>query len=268
MELIDHTGLPLLQFSHFKNIDGLVHGVTTRKGGVSKGPFFSLNLGTQTGDDPHRVFCNLNKLLSHLSWDSPSVVIPNQVHGKNVVLITKESWGNDTAPHGLVLSGVDGLTTKEKGVLLMIKVADCIPVFLYDPANPAISLIHAGWRGTASGIIAQGVVAMKESFGTKPKTIKAGIGPGIGACCYEVREDVRETFLKQKLDNSAWQMGADKKIFLDLKRAIFLKLISCGLHKENIEVASECTSCNPDLFFSHRRDKGQTGRMAAMMGLV
>jgi YfiH family protein len=258
MELINHTELPLLQFSHFKNIDGLVHGVTTRKGGVSEGPFFSLNLGTQTGDDPHRVFCNRNKLLSHLNWDSPSVVIPNQVHGKNVVLITKERWNNDTAPHGLVLSGVDGLTTKEKGVLLMIKVADCIPVFLYDPASP----------GTANGIIAQGIVAMKTYFGTKPKTIQAGIGPGIGGCCYEVKEDVREAFLKQKLDNSVWKMGADKKIFLDLKKAIFLELIKCGLNKDNIEVASECTSCNPDLFFSHRRDKGQTGRMAAVMGLV
>jgi len=107
MELINRAGLPLLQFSHFKNIDGLAHGITTRKGGVSKGPFFSLNLGTQTGDDPHRVFCNRNKLLSHLRWDPSSVVIPNQVHGKNVVLITKECWGNDTAPHGLVLSGVD-----------------------------------------------------------------------------------------------------------------------------------------------------------------
>ena len=159
----------MLQFSHFKNIDGLVHGVTTRKGGVSEGPFFSLNLGTQTGDDPHRVFCNRNKLLSHLSWDSPSVVIPNQVHGKNVVLITKERWGNDSAPHGLVLSGVDGLTTKEKGVLLMIKVADCIPVFLYDPAKPAISLIHAGWRGTANGIIAQGISAMRNVFWDETK---------------------------------------------------------------------------------------------------
>src|SRR4030042_78331 len=191
MELINHTGLPLLQFSHFKNIDGLVHGATTRKGGVSDGPFFSLNLGTQTGDDPHRVFCNRNKLLSHLNWDSPSVVIPNQVHGKNVVLITKERWNNDTTPHGLVLSGVDGLTTKEKGVLLMIKVADCIPVFLYDPANPAISLIHAGWRGTANGIIAQGIGAMRTYFGTKPKTIQAGIGPGIGGGCFGGQRGVR-----------------------------------------------------------------------------
>ena len=268
MELLNHTGLPLLQFSHFKNIDGLVHGVTTRKGGVSKGPFFSLNLGTQTGDDPQRVFCNRNKLLSHLNWNPSSVVIPNQVHGKNVVVITKERGSDDSAPHGLVLSEVDGLTTKEKGLLLMIKVADCIPVLLYDPASPAISLIHAGWRGTANGIIAQGVGAMKSSFGTKAKTIKAGIGPGIGGCCYEVKEDVRKAFLKQKLDNSVWKIGEDKKIFLDLKKAIFLALIKCGLNKDNIEVASECTFCNPELFFSHRRDKGQTGRMAAVMGLV
>jgi YfiH family protein len=268
MELINHTGLPLFQFFHFKNIDGLVHGVTTRKGGVSEGPFFSLNLGTQTGDDPQRVFCNRDKLLSHLSCAPSSVVIPNQVHGKNVVVITKERWGIDSAPHGLVLSGVDGLTTKEKGVLLMIKVADCIPVFLYDPASPAISLIHAGWRGTAAGIIAHGVDALEASFGTKPTTIKAGIGPGIGACCYEVKEDVREAFLNHKSDNSVWKIDADKKIFLDLKKAIFLELINCGLTQKNIETAPECTSCNPELFFSHRRDKGKTGRMAAVMGLV
>jgi polyphenol oxidase len=268
MELINHTGLPLLQFSHFKNITGLVHGVTTRKGGVSEGPFFSLNLGIQTGDDASRVFCNRTKLLSHLSWDSHSVVIPNQVHGKNVVVITKERWDNDSAPHGLVLSNVDGLTTKEKGVLMMIKVADCIPVFLYDPVQPAIGLIHAGWRGTANGIIAQGISSMSNSFGTKPKTIEAGIGPGIGGCCYEIKAEVQEVFRKRKLDNSVWKMDADKKIFLDLKKVIFLELIGCGINKDNIEVASECTSCNPDLFFSHRRDKGQTGRMAAVMGLI
>ena len=268
MELINHTGLPLLQFSHFKNIKGLVHGVTTRKGGVSEGPFFSLNLGTQTGDDSNRVFCNRIKLLSHLSWDLASVGIPNQVHGKNVAVITKECWSSGSTSHERILFGVDGLTTKEKGILLMIKVADCIPVFLYDPASLAISLIHAGWRGTANGIIAQGVNTMKASFGTEPKTIKAGIGPGIGGCCYEVKDDVREAFRKQKLDNSVWKIAVDKKIFFDLKKTIFLKLIGCGLKKDNIEVASECTSCNSDLFFSHRRDKGHTGRMAAVMGLV
>lgn len=268
MELINYTGLPLLQFSHFKNIDGLVHGVTTRRGGVSEGPFSSLNLGTKTGDDPQRVVCNSNKLFSHLRWDPFSVVIPNQAHGKNVVMITRERWNTDRAPHDRILSGVDGLTTKEKGMLLVIKVADCIPVFLYDPASPAISLIHAGWRGTASGIIEQGVSEMEASFGTNPKTIQAGIGPGIGGCCYEVKEDVREAFINQNLDDSLRQIGADNKIFLDLKKAIFLELINRGLHQDNIEIAPECTFCNPDLFFSHRRDNGQTGRMAAVIGLV
>ena len=259
--------MPLLQFAHFKNIEGLVHGVTTRKGGISEGPFSSLNLGIKTGDDLQRVFSNRHQLLLHLGWDSSAVVIPNQVHSNNVVLITKELLNKNGSPQGLTLSGVDGLITKEKGILLLIKVADCIPVFLYDPGGPAIGLIHAGWRGTAEGIISRGVKAMQESLGSKPEDMKSGVGPGVGICCYEVKEDVWGAFSRKRLDNSVCRIDSNRQTFLDLKQAISFELIGCGVPEANIEIASECTFCNSDLFFSHRRDKGKTGRMAAVIGL-
>ena len=261
MNLVSKNSIPFLQFSHLASFSGLTHAVTTRRGGVSEKHFSSLNLGVKTGDDPKRVSLNRKKAFSALGSKEDVSVISDQVHGNKVFLV----GANFKPPTRL--SGIDGFITREHDIMLMIKIADCIPVFFYDPETPAIGLIHAGWRGTVKGIIPEGIKLMKKSFGSKPEKIKAGIGPGISRCCFEVKADVREEFDKKNFGDSIWRADADKRLFLDLKKAILLELINCGLQTKNIETAKECTACDSELFFSHRRDKGKTGRMAALLGL-
>jgi len=268
MHLVNKNDIPLLQFPHFKKFGKVFHSFTTRQGGGSKGPFESLNLGFHTDDLYQRVLHNRKKLFSALGWKLESVVTPIQVHGKRVTKVNKKHKGRGAYDLESALPAADGLITNEKGILLMINVADCFPVFLYDPANQALGLIHAGWQGTAKGVIGKGIEAMMTSFGSQPKTLKAGVGPGINKCCYQVGKDLLKKFGNQiMIGNSGKQSGERGDSYLDLKRIIFSQLIECGLKENNVEVAAECTCCNSELFFSHRRDKGKTGRMAALIGL-
>jgi len=267
MELTNFNYLPILQFYQFKNITSLVHGVTTRKGGVSEGPFYSLNMGTNTGDKPERVLANRQRLISNLNWDSFPVVIPKQIHGNKIAVINKKPLLKRNTPLLLELSGVDGLITPEKKILLLIKVADCIPVFLYDPFNSVIGLIHAGWRGIAQEIVTQGIQTLQKQFFSDPKSLLVGIGPGIGSCCFEVKKDFWESFPPHQLNPSLLRKDSEGRMFFDLKQAIFLELWKNKIPEQNIEIAPECTCCSPELFFSHRRDQGKTGRMGAFIGL-
>ena len=267
MELATINGLPFVQFPQMKNFAGLVHAVTTRQGGISKSPFASLNLGLNTGDIAYNVLRNQRKLLKAFGWRPQSVVTPVQVHGNKVITVTQDYKNKGESCVNSDLFGVDGLVTKKKELMLMIKVADCFPVFFYDPEKQAIGLVHAGWRGVAGGIIKRGIKAMTESFSSKPQNIKVGIGPGIDKCCYIVGNNVREAFRKNRVSGHIWRTDENKNLYLDLKKTIFLELIGAGLRKENIWVTSECTSCNRVFFFSHRRDHGKTGRMAALIGL-
>ncbi|MFH0814118.1 MAG: peptidoglycan editing factor PgeF [Pseudomonadota bacterium] len=271
MDLVIKNGLPLLQFSHLNDFTELVHAVTTRQGGVSEGPFESLNLGFNTGDLPPQVLRNRRKVFWALGWEEAPVAIPTQVHGNQVVLVNHTFRSKQPPDPGVPLAplrGVDGLITREEGILLLIKIADCYPLFLYDPENHAIGLLHAGWRGTAAGIVSCGIKKMMESFGTKPENIRAGIGPGIGACCYQVGKEVWEAFKRRNgFDNSIWKTGERGSLYLDLRKALYLELIGCTVKKEYIGITSECTACNKELFFSYRRDNGKTGRMAALIGI-
>ena len=268
MHLVNKNGIPLLQFAHLKKIEKVFHAFTTRQGGISNVPFESLNLGFNTGDLLQRVLHNRKKLLSALGWRLESVANPIQVHGNRVATVTRKDRGKGAYDLKSRLSAADGLITNEKGILLMINVADCFPVFLYDPTNQALGLIHSGWRGTAKGVIGKCIEAMITSFGSQPKTLKAGVGPGINKCCYQVGKDLLKKFDNQiVIDNSGKQSGEREDGYLDLKKLIFFQLIECGLKEDNVEVAAECTCCNAELFFSHRRDNGKTGRMAALIGL-
>jgi len=189
------------------------------------------------------------------------------VHGNNVVTITKAFGSGEIGDSDLGLRGADGLLTGVKDLLLMIKVADCFPVFLYDPVKQAIGLIHAGWRGTAAGIVPKAIEKMVGSFGSKPEHIVAGIGPGIGSCCFIVGEDVREAFRKYNARTAFLNTYDDEKLHCDLKKMIATELLSGGLQEERIAAADACTCCNEMVFYSHRRDNGKTGRMAAVIGL-
>lgn len=237
---------------------GVVHAVYTRLGGASHGPFASLNLGRTVGDDEADVDENHRRILDHVGLDASQVVTPYQVHGNRVAQVT----GRDA---GQVLARTDGLITATPGVGLFLRFADCQPILLYDPEHHALGLIHAGWRSVAQGIARRAVEAMAEAFGTQPQALLAGLGPAIGPCCYTVGQEVAAA-MGYALPN--WQEvmepEGEEQWRLDLSAANAQQLVAAGVKKKQIEAANLCTSCHKDEFFSHRGDKGRTGRFAVL----
>jgi YfiH family protein len=221
---------------------------TTRKGGVSEGPYSSLNLGVLTADDPERVTRNRQLLAESLGIDPGAVAMGWQVHGTDI-----RRWTGPPAPGsdgfrspGAELNKVDGHITEEDGMALLVLVADCLPVALAAPGR--VAMLHCGWRGLAGGILEAGVRAFHE-----PPA--AAIGPGIGPCCYEVGQEVLDAF--------AGVGNAAEGRMLDLRAVAEAKLRAAGV--ERVEHVDLCTSCRADLFFSHRRDRGVTGRQAGVV---
>lgn len=222
---------------------------STRNGGVSIGRYRSLNLGILTDDRPEDVTENRARLAAAARLDPERVVMGWQVHGAE--LREWEGPSSDKAyiePGGKELPRVDGHATQQKGLGLLVLVADCYPVALSDGHRAA--MLHCGWRPLAGGIIEKAV----QSFAETPV---AAVGPGIGGCCYEVGSEVLEHF-------SAVRGAADGRM-LDLRRVINAKLQAAGVSE--FQHLDCCTSCHPDLYFSHRRDDGVTGRQAGMVVL-
>lgn len=221
------------------------HGFTTREGGVSQGPFRSLNLSAATGDDPERVAENQRRVLAVLGH--PPVAGLRQVHGTEVHLV--EGPG--------VWEG-DGLLTRTPGLLLRVGVADCYPLLLYHPEG-LVGALHAGWRGVVGGILPK-ALALLEKLGLDPREAHLALGPGIGGCCYQVGEEVTLRFAEAGLFTFREDPGSPGKYLLDLEKALLLQAERAGLKGERIHRVGLCTRCAPHLF-SHRRDGGKTGRM-------
>jgi YfiH family protein len=219
---------------------------STRLGGVSSGPFESLNLGILTGDDPGLVRENRRLLAAALELDPAAVVIARQVHGTEVVVHEGPQRPSPFAEPGASIPEVDGHVLRQAGLTGLVFVADCLPVALAGPRGAA--LLHCGWRGLAGGIVARGAQAVGAT--------DAAIGPGIGRCCYEVGEEVLDAFA------DLGEGIADGRM-LDLEEVARRSLANAGV--EQIESAGICTSCEADLFFSHRRDRGRTGRQAGLL---
>jgi polyphenol oxidase len=222
---------------------------STRNGGVSTGPYRSLNLGILTDDDPKNVAQNRLRLARATRVEPERVVMGWQVHGTDV-----RDWdGPDpqnvyAEPGGKQLPRVDGHLTTARELALLVLVADCFPVALSDGRQ--VAMLHCGWRPLAGGIVAKAV----ERFERPPA---AAVGPGIGGCCYEVGPEVLAEFEDVK--------GAADGRMLDLRRVIDSRLADAGV--TDVEHLDCCTSCHPDLYFSHRRDDGLTGRQAGMVVL-
>ena len=215
---------------------------STRRGGVSEGPYESLNLGILTDDPRERVVENRERLATHLGLDRTRIVMGWQRHGARIAL-----WDHPPAATD-ELRDVDGHTTREPGLGLLVLVADCLPVAL--AGGGRATMLHAGWRGLAAGILGKGAAMYDEP----PSAV---VGPGIGRCCYEVGVEVLEAFAD--LD------GVADGRMLDLRAAADAKLRAAGVH--TIEHIDRCTWCNEDMFFSHRRDSGVTGRQCGMVWL-
>ncbi|MFN2166977.1 MAG: peptidoglycan editing factor PgeF [Anaerolineae bacterium] len=236
-------------------IEGLVHAVFTRLGGVSRAPFDTLNVGNTVGDDEADVAENHARVYARLGLSAEQMISPRQVHSNRVAVVTD-------AEAGSIIADTDGLATSTPHVALLLRFADCQPILLYDPVHHALALVHAGWRGVAQGIARRAVETMVETFGTSPGDLLAGLGPAIGPCCYTVGDKVAAAMgyvlpdwsgAMSPLEEGTWR--------LDLSAANAQQLAAEGVQK--IETANLCTSCHYDEFYSHRAGNGRTGRFAA-----
>ncbi|MFA5035224.1 MAG: peptidoglycan editing factor PgeF [Candidatus Margulisiibacteriota bacterium] len=210
------------------------------------------NLSYYVGDDPANVTANRQRLTKTLNLSN--LTTAQQVHGSQLVIVTQGMGGRGSHDHESAIPETDALITNLPDVCLMVQVADCVPILLYDPIKRVIAAVHAGWRGTVANIAGKTVGAMRQAFGSSPADIIAAIGPSIGACCFEVGEEVRLAAVK--LPSSLL-----KDNHFDLWGANDYWLKEAGVNK--VETSRLCTSCNNDQFFSYRKSGGKTGRSGA-----
>ena len=223
----------------------VICGFTTRCGGVSLPPFDSLNLGFDTPDNPLNVRENHKIVYTYTGVEETHSALMKQVHGKNVSIVL----------NGGIYPATDGLVTSKCGVMLGIRIADCIPLLLFDPVHSIIGAIHCGWRSITAGIAEEAIRIMCEEMGTHPEDIMAAMGPAAGPCCYEIGEDTADHFRPSSI------ISCKGKLFSDIRAELQAHLLDAGLNGLNIEICSDCTICNENLYFSHRRDGLYSGRM-------
>ncbi|WP_010243178.1 peptidoglycan editing factor PgeF [Acetivibrio cellulolyticus] len=264
---IEKNGVEYIQFNNLnKYSDVLIHGFTTRRGGVSEGEYKSLNMAFNKNDKRENVEENYRRIAGVLGIDTENMVLSNQVHDNKIRVVTENDRGKGIYKKSDII-GFDGLMTNVADVALVTFYADCVPVFLFDPVKKVISLVHSGWRSTVKEISKEAVIKMKEVYGCDPYDIEVAIGPSIGQCCFEVGEEVYLEFI----NTFAWCGEFCKKInekwFIDLPPIIVRSLESEGIQRSKITLSSICTKCNNDVFFSHRGDNGKTGTLSAIMQL-
>ena len=228
---------------------GLRLAFSTRRGGVSRPPYDTLNLGRSTADREAAVAGNRRRLLESLGLDPARLATAGQVHGATVTRV--DSPG--------LASACDALLTTRKGLVLAVTAADCLPLLL--ETEGAVAAVHAGGRGAAGGVAEAAVRALTEVTGRAPGTITAHFGPCIRACCYEVGPEVAARFPEAALRRRGPDEPPEKPaIRLSVPDAVRLRLLEAGLDHASIHDTGACTACEPSWYFSHRRDRGLTGR--------
>ncbi len=227
---------------------------STRLGGLSFAPYDSMNLGSNTADSFNNVEQNKKIFTNLIGFTLEQVVRTKQIHGTSILVAEKAGY----------YEGYDAIVTNNKNLLLAISTADCTPILLYDSLNNAIAAIHAGWKGTKENLVSTTLMKMESLYGTKSSNIIAYIGPCIAECSFEVDADVAQYFdgLYSRFDSEK------EKYFIDLKRHNKDQLTRLGVDEKNIEVSIFDTFERTDLFFSHRKEKGITGRMWSTIGML
>jgi YfiH family protein len=283
----------------------LQHAFSTRVGGVSRTPAKGLNLGYVESDKCKNVERNRERFLRSMGVSQFPLAEVHQIHSALIYQVVRRKRGQleyrpsgYPAPQGskpVAISG-DALITQEPGVLLSVRSADCMPVLLADPRRRAVAAIHAGWRGALAGVVEKTVGEMARVFGSRPADLLAAVGPSIRACCYQVGDEVVDAFCGpypngEDFFRPAPSENAEEEIsssypllfvpkhppghgpestpsrHLDLAAVARHQLRRAGLANSRVQVVDLCTACRPELFFSHRRDGGKTGRMMAVMGI-
>ncbi|WP_299086977.1 peptidoglycan editing factor PgeF [uncultured Metabacillus sp.] len=250
-------------------IKGLTVGFTIKSGGVSSDAYSTLNLGLHVQDQPEKVVQNREILASKLSFPTKNWVFAEQIHSTHIEKVSIQDRGRGLTAYKDGLSGSDGLYTKDDGVMLSLCFADCVPLYFIAPEKHLIGLAHAGWKGTVNDIGGEMVRKWINEEDADPKNIKVAIGPAIGHCCYIVDDKVISAFNKIVIKKYSvpYRSVSDGQYTLDLKQLNKYLLLESGVKEENITISQQCTSCENDLFFSHRRDAGKTGRMLSFIGI-
>lgn len=265
--LVKQKGIYYYVIDNFEKTGLVKHLFTTRIGGVSPKPYYSLNLGLKTGDKVDNIKKNFLKVFEIIDTCEKNAVFSNQVHGTNIQIIDDKLLTDNV--YGRLSDGVDGLVTNIKNITLVTFYADCVPIFFLDKGKKVVGLAHAGWRGTVKGIACKMIDVLIEKFNSRFEDILVGIGPSIGKCCFEVGEEVFSEFEKAYPDIIDYIAHKNlDKYYIDLWKANELILMKKGILPNNITISGLCTSCNTDLFFSYRKENGKTGRMAALIKLV
>lgn len=267
-DIINRNGIKFIVFKILREIPYIKHGFSTRIGGISEGAYSYLNLGIKTGDKQNNVIENIKRFALSVGVNYEGLVISDQIHGDKIEIV-----GNKDHASGCVkqkkYNGVDGLVTNVPNTPLMATFADCVPIFFADPIKKVIGISHAGWKGTELKIAAKTIQIMINEYGSKTDEIVVVIGPSIGKCCYEVDDVVVERFNKGFTDTSTFIFPKGKgKYQIDLWEANRIILKEMGISNKNIVISNLCTGCNLDLFYSHRKENGNTGRMGAIIQLI
>ena len=257
MILNERNGLSFYQFPNLIDLPEVRHAVFTRQNGHSRKPYHSLNTSFGVGDDTASV--KKNRSIIKKSLEATELLFVRQVHGTEILILPQQYEFTPNNPTGRPPVG-DSLITNVRGRFLVVQVADCQPIFLYDTARQIVANIHSGWRGSIRNIIGQTINAMGREFGTVPQDIVAAIGPSLGPCCAEFihyRNEIPKTFWSYK----------DKDHHFDFWALSRDQLTDAGVPATNIYSSDTCTRCNPERFFTYRGE-GTTGRFAAVIGLI
>jgi len=252
------TDAPVLR-SKLLDAAGIAHGFSTRLGGVSVGPYASMNLGWSVGDDPRAVEENHQILAATIGHERSALRLATQVHGASV--LDADAVGRDrrSEPPG---TGHDALVAREKGIAVGVRTADCVPILVADPTTGAVAAIHAGWRGVVAGVVPSALEVLAPDRETRARLI-AVIGPHIRVDRFEVGQDVADRIAGAS-DPSVIQTGGAKP-HVDLARAIRIQLQRAGLEASNVDDVGGCTLNEAERFHSHRRDGERSGRMLSVI---
>ncbi len=245
---------------------GVRHSFSARCGGVSKAPYESLNLSWSRMESFETAKENFQRFCDAFGYDYAKLTIINYEHGNKILPVTHENCGQGFGLEALPFC--DGLISNDPEVTLVTSHADCGVIFFYDPVKRAVGIVHAGWKGTLLRIGAKAVEAMAYNYGSKAENIIAAVGPCICRACFEVDMSLGLDFAKEFDDEDIFSHGKPGKAQLDLERAAAIQLIDAGVLPQNITLMHACTYHNEDMFFSYRRDHGETGSMSGFISLT
>ena len=241
------------------------HFVSTRVGGHSSPPYDTLNLSFTVGDALQNVRKNRERLVSAMDIPLNSVTTAKQIHDDRITVVSKALRGKGSVDFDGAIDGTDAMVTDVPNTCLMVLLADCVPLLLYDPSKEVIGVVHAGWKGTVRFIAQATIKTLEGHFDCSTRDILIGIGPSVGPCCYQVGEEVVSQ-VEQAFGTTQHiirNRSTGGKGYLDLWEANLRQVLDAGVPEKNIEIARTCTCHHPDMFFSYRQEKGKTGRFGA-----